>query len=266
MRWANSPALIGATDRRPVAMQIHVITIFPELFAPSLDVGIVGRAIRTGMARVDVHDLRDHTHDRHRSVDDSPFGGGPGMVLRPEPLYEAVEALALDEGGPVVLLSPQGKPYTQQHAEHLSKEPVVTLICGRYEGVDERVRMGLVTEEISIGDYVLTGGEIAALVLIDSMVRLLPGALGHGDEALEDDSHTSGLLQYPQYTRPATYREMETPPVLLSGDHAAVARWRRREALRRTLERRPDMLDTAELSASDITDLESLEKDQETSS
>ena len=239
-------------------MHIHVVTIFPDLFPPMLEAGIVGRARRAGIARVDVHDLRDYTHDRHRTVDDAPFGGGPGMVMRPEPLFEAVESLSLPAGSPVVLMSPQGTPYTQEHAERLSREPVITLLCGRYEGVDERVRQGLVSEEISIGDYVLTGGELPALVVVDSVIRLQPGALGHGDDALADDSHTSGLLQYPQYTRPSEFREMAAPPVLLSGDHAAVARWRRREALRRTLERRPDMLDRAPLSATDVTELKAL--------
>ena len=223
-----------------------------------LEVGILGRAQRSGLVRVDVHDLRDHTHDRHRSVDDAPFGGGPGMVMQAAPLFEAVEALALPEGAPVVMLTPQGRLFDQPAAERLSREPVFTLICGRYEGFDERVRTGLVTEEISIGDFVVTGGELPALMVVDAAVRLLPGALGHGEEALLDDSHTSGLLQHPQYTRPEDFRGMVAPEVLLSGDHAAVDRWRRTESLRRTLERRPDLLERAELSESDLKVLRGL--------
>jgi tRNA (guanine37-N1)-methyltransferase len=232
-------------------MRVHVITIFPELFGTMLDTGIVGRAHRSGLVDVNVHDLREHTHDRHRSVDDSPFGGGPGMVMKPEPLFEAVDALGLPTGSPVVVLTPQGKLFQQADAERLSNEPVLTLICGRYEGIDERAR-GMATEEISIGDFVLTGGELPAMLLIDSVVRLLPGALGHGEEALEDDSHTSGLLQYPQYTRPADFGGSLVPEVLLSGDHAAVAKWRRYESLRRTLERRPDLLASAHLTDEDL--------------
>jgi tRNA (guanine37-N1)-methyltransferase len=232
-------------------MEIHVITIFPEMFPPVLDAGIVGRAQRAGLASVHVHDLREHTHDRHRTVDDSPFGGGPGMVMRPEPLFEAMEAIAPAADTPVVVLTPQGRPYAQSDAERFAACESVVFICGRYEGIDERARTGLATEEISIGDYVLTGGELPAMIVIDSIVRLLPGAMGHGEEAVADDSHTSGLLQYPQYTRPAEYRGVGVPEVLLSGDHAAIATWRRKEALRRTLTRRPEMLSTAELSAAD---------------
>ncbi|MEE8519308.1 MAG: tRNA (guanosine(37)-N1)-methyltransferase TrmD [Dehalococcoidia bacterium] len=239
-------------------MRIHIVTIFPEAFPPVLGVGIVGRAQQSGLVEIDVHDLRDHTHDRHRSVDDSPFGGGPGMVMMPEPLFEAVESLALPKGSPIIALTPQGRPFSQADAERLAAEPVLTLICGRYEGIDERVRAGLATEEISIGDYVLTGGELPAMVVTDAVVRLLPGALGHGEEALLDDSHTSGLLQQPQYTRPAEFRGIPVPDVLLSGDHAAVARWRRKEALRRTLERRPDMLSRVELDREDLEELEKL--------
>jgi len=232
-------------------MDIHVITIFPEMFPPVLDAGIVGRAQRAGIATVHVHDLREHTHDRHRTVDDSPFAGGPGMVMRPEPLFEAIDAIAPPPGAPVVILTPQGRPYGQRDAERLSAQETIVFICGRYEGIDERARTSLGTEELSIGDYVLTGGELPALVIIDSLIRLLPGAMGHGEEAVADDSHTSGLLQYPQYTRPAEYRGVGVPDVLLSGDHAAVAKWRRKEALRRTLTRRPEMLSAAELSAAD---------------
>jgi tRNA (guanine37-N1)-methyltransferase len=233
-------------------MQLHVLTIFPEMFPGPLGVGIVGRAITAGIADVRVHDIRAHAHDRHRTTDDAPFGGGPGMVMRPEPLFEAVEAMALPPGAPVVLLTPQGRTFRQADAERFASLGAMALVCGRYEGVDERVRQHLVTEELSVGDYVLTGGELPALTVVDAVVRLLPGVMGHGEEAVADDSHTSGLLQYPQYTRPALFRGLDVPEVLRSGDHAAIARWRRREALRRTLERRPDMLSEAALDAADL--------------
>ena len=236
-------------------MQIHVITIFPEMLRVPLETGIVGRAAKAGLVELRLHDLRTFAHDRHRTVDDAPYGGGPGMVMRPGPFFEAVESLALPTKAPVVLLSPQGRTFTQAHAERLAAEPVLTLLCGRYEGVDERVARHLATEELSIGDYVLSGGELPALVLIDAVVRLLPGVLGHGQEATQDDSHTSGLIQHPQYTRPAEFQGWAVPEVLLSGDHAQVARWRRREALRRTLERRPDLLAKAPLTEEDVEEL-----------
>ena len=241
-------------------MQVHIVTIFPEMFPAPLGAGIAGRAQEAGLAAVHVHDLRGFTHDRRRTTDDSPFGGGPGMVMRPEPLFEAVESLALPEGAPIVALTPQGAPFRQADAERLAAEEVVTLLCGRYEGVDERVMAGLATERLSIGDYVLSGGELAAMVVVDAILRLLPGALGHAPhgEAIADDSFTSGLLQYPQYTRPAEYRGMSVPDVLLSGDHAAVERWRRNEALRRTLERRPELLAQATLSDEDRKELRRL--------
>ena len=232
-------------------MQFHILTLFPEAFPGPLGVGIVDRALRAGLVQLHIHDIRDYSHDRHRTVDDAPYGGGPGMVMRPEPLFEAVEALALPPGASVVLLSPQGRPFTQTEAEGMAREPVVALLCGRYEGVDERVRQHLATRELSIGDYVLSGGETPALVVVEAVVRLLPGALGHGDEAIQDDSYTSGLLQYPQYTRPPEFRGWTVPEPLLSGDHARVARWRRTESLRRTLERRPDLLARAHLSPED---------------
>ena len=239
-------------------MDIHVVTIFPEMFGPVLDLGIIGRARRLGVVKVHLHHLRDFTHDRHQSVDDSPFGGGPGMVMRPEPLFEALETISPDNKTPVVVMTPQGKAYTQRDAERFAKSEALVIICGRYEGIDERARSTLATEEISIGDYVLTGGEVPAMAIIDSVTRLLPGAIGHGEEAVADDSHTSGLLQHPQYTRPAEYRGMFVPDVLLSGDHAAVDRWRRKESLRRTLERRPDLLHTAHLTEEDRIVLEEL--------
>lgn len=257
MPSASSQAKIADTD----SMEIHVITIFPEVFPPVLTVGIVGRAQRAGIATIFVHDLRKHTHDRHRTVDDAPFGGGPGMVMRPEPLFEAMDSIAPAPGTPVVVLTPQGRPFNQRDAERLSAHESVVFICGRYEGIDERARTSLATEELSIGDYVLTGGELPALVIIDSLIRLLPGAMGHGQEAIADDSHTSGLLQYPQYTRPAEYRGKVVPDILLSGDHAAISKWRRREALRRTLTRRNEMLSVIELSAADNKMLEELREE-----
>ena len=239
-------------------MRIDILTVFPEMFGPVLEAGIVGRAIRSGLADVRVHDLRDFTYDRHNSTDDSPFGGGPGMVMRPDPLFEAVAALQPDAGASVVALTPQGNVFDQRTAERLSGLNHIVLICGRYEGIDERVIRLLATEEISVGDYVLSGGEIPAMLIVDSVVRLLPDALGHGSEALADDSHTSGLLQHPQYTRPAEFAGTQVPEVLLSGDHEAIRKWRRREALRRTLERRPDMLRNASLSSEDLRILQEL--------
>ena len=239
-------------------MDIHVVTIFPEIFGPFLATGIVGRAMRAKLIDVHLYDVRDFAQDRHRSVDDAPFGGGPGMVMRPEPLFEALDEIAPPKGAPVVILTPQGKPYGQHDAERLAAHPHLTLICGRYEGIDERARERLGTEEISIGDYVLTGGELPAMVVVDSVARLQPRALGHGVEAVADDSHTSGLLQYPQYTRPADYRGMTVPEILLSGDHAAVARWRREEALKRTLTRRPELLQTVNLDQQDLRYLKTL--------
>ena len=239
-------------------MRIDVVTIFPDMFGPALSAGVVGRAIASGLAEVTAHDLRAYTHDRHRSTDDAPFGGGPGMVMRPGPLAEAVSALRASASTPVIVLSPQGRLFDQRAAERLAGMKRFLLVCGRYEGIDERVLQLPGVEELSIGDYVLSGGEIAAMVVIDAVVRLLPGALGHGSEALSDDSHTSGLLQHPQYTRPAEFEGASVPETLLSGDHAAIARWRRREALRRTLERRPDMLRRAELSDDDLRTLSEL--------
>ena len=233
-------------------MRIDVVTVFPEMFGPVLSAGVVGKAIQAGLATVAAHDLRAYTHDRHRSTDDSPFGGGPGMVMRPGPLFEVVRALEPALDTPVIVMSPQGRVFDQRTAERLAGLDRFVLICGRYEGIDERVLQHLATEELSMGDYVLSGGEVPAMVVIDAVVRLLPGALGHGGEALADDSHTSGLLQHPQYTRPAEFADASVPDVLLSGDHAAIAKWRRREALRRTLERRPDMLERAALSNDDL--------------
>ena len=242
-------------------MRFHVLTLFPKMFSGPFDHGIAARARSSGVIGISLVNIRDHARDRHRTVDDYTFGGGPGMLMKPEPLFEAVEAVRasadLDDGVPVVLMSPQGRRLTQPVVEELSGNDDLVLVCGRYEGFDERVRRHLATDEISIGDYVLGGGELAAMVLIESVARLVEGVVG-SIESTQDDSFATGLLQHPQYTRPAEFRGMKVPDVLLSGDHAEIARWRRREALRRTLERRPDLLDTADLSDEDRRFLDEL--------
>jgi len=221
-------------------MKIDVLTLFPEMFAGPLDVSIVGRARKAGLLDLRVHNLRDWTHDRHKTVDDRPFGGGAGMVMKPEPLFEAVEALG-GEQAYVVLLGPAGRPFTQAIARELAQRQLVVLICGSYEGVDERVREGLVDDELSIGDFVLTNGGLPAMVVIDAVTRLLPGALGD-EQSAADESFSHGLLEYPHYTRPAEFRGMKVPEVLLSGHHAEIEKWRAAQARRRTAERRPDLL------------------------
>ena len=228
-------------------MRIDIVTIFPDLVAGPLGTSIIGRAAEAGLVDFDVRDLREQGIGRHRSVDDYPYGGGAGMVMRPEPLFAAVEPLRA-EGAHVILMDPAGERLSDPLARELATMPHLALICGRYEGVDERVRT-LVDREVSIGDYVLTGGELPALVLIDAVVRLIPGVIAEASH--EGDSFASGLLEYPQYTRPETFRDMAVPPVLLSGHHGEVDRWRRREALRRTLERRPDLLETADVTDDD---------------
>jgi tRNA (guanine37-N1)-methyltransferase len=228
-------------------VRIDIVTIFPRMVAEALREGIVARARDRGIVDLRVHDLRDHTDDRHRTVDDVPYGGGPGMVLKADPVFRAVDAIAAEHTpAAVILLSPQGRRFTQAEARRLTGLDHLVLLCGRYEGIDERVREGLATEALSIGDYVLTGGELPALVVVDAVVRLLPGAVG--DEAsVEAESFEAGLLDYPHYTRPAVYRGREIPAVLTSGHHADIARWRRREALRRTFEGRPDLIDAVAL-------------------
>ena len=237
-------------------MRIDVVTLFPELFDAPLRASVIGRAVETEVIEVAVHDLREHGLGRHRSVDDYPYGGGAGMVLRPEPLFAAVEPLRAG-GATVVLLDPAGERLTDALARNLAAMPHLVLICGRYEGVDERVR-SLADREVSIGDYVLTGGELPALVLLDAVARLVPGVIEKASH--EDDSFATGLLEYPQYTRPEDFRGMRVPDVLLSGNHGEVDRWRRREALRRTYERRPDLLDAAALADSDQAELEDLRR------
>src|SRR5512140_757154 len=237
-------------------MQFDVFTLLPEVFPPYLDTSILQKARERGLIDVRVHNIRDYTHDKHHTTDDIPYGGGGGMVMKPEPLVEAVETvLELQPGAhpgyPVILLTPQGRVFNQAIAAELSQHGRLALICGRYEGVDERIRTSLVTDELSIGDYVLTGGELPALLVIDAVSRLLPGVLGDPDGAA-DDSHASGLLEYPHYTRPPEFRGESVPDVLLSGDHARINKWRREQALLRTLQRRPDLLGKAELSAADL--------------
>ena len=235
-------------------MKIDILTLFPEMFCSPFNAGIFRRAIDRGLVHVNIHNIRDYTHDKHSTVDDYAYGGGAGMILKPEPVFEAIEAVKsaisteknIDKL-PVILLTPQGRPFSQSIAFELSEKDHLIFICGRYEGVDERVRTHLATDEISIGDYVLSGGELAAMVMVDTLVRLLPGVLGSEDSPL-DDSHTNGLLEYPQYTRPAVYRNWPVPEVLLSGNHAQIACWRREQAILRTLKRRPELLGKAELS------------------
>lgn len=231
-------------------MRFFVLTLFPELFVSPLSTTMLRKANERGAATYELIDIRDFATDKHRITDDTPYGGGSGMVMKVEPIVAALESLpAGDEAPRRILLTPRGERFSQATARRLSCLPGIALVCGRYEGVDERVR-DFVDEEISIGDFVLSGGEIAALAVIDAVARLLPGALGCADSAT-DESFTDGLLEYPQYTRPPAFRGRDVPPILLSGDHGAVARWRRREALRRTLESRPDLLDAAALDDED---------------
>ena len=234
------------------------------MFSGPFDEGVIKRARDQGLVEIHLHDIRDQAHDRHRTVDDYPFGGGPGMLMKPEPLFEAVEAVVaaaeLAADTPVILLTPQGRRLTQGIVEELAAREGMVLICGRYEGVDERVREHLATDEISVGDYVLGGGELAAMVVIDAVSRLVPGVVGSA-ESVEADSFTTGLLDGPQYTRPSEYRGWPVPETLMSGDHGAIAQWRRREALRRTLQRRPDLLNTADLTGEDRVLLDEIQRD-----
>ena len=231
-------------------MKIDVVTIFPKMIEAGLAEGVVGRARTAGLLDIVVHNLRDFTTDRHHVVDDVPFGGGPGMVMKPEPFFAALTAIRERRGSPdvVALMSPAGERFSQQGARRLAVTRHIVLLCGRYEGIDERVRDALATEEISIGDYVLSGGEIPALAVIDAVARLVPGVVGD-ENSVEADSFTRGLLDYPHYTRPAEFDGRPVPEVLLSGHHAEIRRWRREAALQRTQERRPDLLASADLDA-----------------
>jgi tRNA (guanine37-N1)-methyltransferase len=258
-------------------MQFEVFTLLPEVFPSYLETSIIKRARERGLINVRVHNIRDYTHDKHHMTDDTPYGGGGGMVMKPEPVFEAIESVlglsapseveeppfdaALGESNiPIILLTPQGRVFNQSIAQELSQHSHIVLICGRYEGIDERIREHLVTDEISIGDYVLTGGELPALILIDAISRFLPDVLGDPTGA-QDDSHAMGLLEYPHYTRPPEFRGWKIPEVLLSGAHAKIDKWRREQALLRTLKKRPDMLEKAELTKEDLKFLESLKSE-----
>ena len=237
-------------------MRFDIMTIFPGMFVGPFDESIIKRAREKGLVSIDVHNIRDSAGDRHRSTDDYPYGGGVGMVMKPEPIFAAVEAVLKDLAGSgversdIILLAPSGRAFSQQIAQDLAKCEHIILICGRYEGVDERVREHLATDEISIGDYVLSGGEIPAMVVVDAVTRLVPGVLG-ATESVAEESFATGLLEYPQYTRPPDFRAWQVPEILLSGNHAAIARWQREQSLLRTLRRRPELLARADLTPAD---------------
>jgi len=251
-------------------MQFEVFTLLPEVFPAYLESSILKRATQRGLIDVRVHNIRDYTHDKHHTTDDTPYGGGGGMVLKPEPVFEAIESVLgfraipatpkSESNIPIILLTPQGSVFDQRRAEELSVHERIALLCGRYEGVDERIREHLVTDEISIGDYVLTGGELPALMIIDAVSRLIPGALGDPTGA-DDDSHSMGLLEYPHYTKPSEFRGWKVPDILLSGDHAKIEKWRREQALLRTYNKRPDMLKNAELTEMDKKFIEGFKSD-----
>lgn len=232
--------------------RFDVFSLMPEVMEPYLRASVLGRAQAEGILDVRLHNIRDYATDRHRTTDDVPYGGGGGMVMKPEPIFAAVESVLGENLGtmPVILMTPQGRPLNQRIAAALAQLPHLALVAGRYEGVDERVREHLATDEISVGDFVLTGGELPALMVIDAVARWLPGVLGDASAA-ESDSHSAGLLEHPHYTRPANFRGWQVPDILRSGDHAAIDRWRRRQSLRRTLERRPELIASVELSDED---------------
>jgi tRNA (guanine37-N1)-methyltransferase len=244
-------------------MQFDVFTLLPEVFPAYLESSIIQRARERGLIEVRVHNIRDYTHDKHHTTDDTPYGGGGGMVMKPEPVFEAVESVLGPEAGcPIIMLTPQGRVFNQSIAQELVQHPRLALLCGRYEGIDERIRTNLITDEISIGDYVLTGGELPALILIDALARLIPDVLGDPDGA-SDDSHATGLLEYPHYTRPPEFRGLTVPDILLSGDHGKIAKWRREQSLLRTLKKRPDMLEKVELTKADLKFLDELKKESD---
>jgi len=244
-------------------MRFDIFSLFPEVFSPYLGISILKRAQESGILEIHTHNIRDWAADKHHTTDDTPYGGGGGMVMKPEPLFSAAESvLGTPPQCPVILLSPQGRKFTQQIAFELVEHPHLALICGRYESVDERIRQHLVTDSISIGDYVLTGGELPALVMIDAITRLLPGVLGDPNAPI-NDSHASGILEYPHYTRPPEFRGWQVPEILLSGNHAAVDKWRRQQSLKRTFEHRPDLLEKADLNQEDLAYLHELGFDPE---
>jgi tRNA (guanine37-N1)-methyltransferase len=239
-------------------MRFDIFSLFPEIFPPYLNTSILKKAQDAGHLEVHTHNIRDYATDKHHTTDDTPYGGGGGMVMKPEPIFSAVEdILGSPAKCPVILMSPQGRLFNQDIAFELAKSNHLALLCGRYESLDERIRQHLVTDSISIGDYVLTGGELPALIIVDAVTRLLPGVLGDPQAAV-DDSHATGILEYPHYTRPPEFRGWGIPDVLLSGNHAEIDRWRRHEALRRTLEQRPDLLIKADLSQEDLAFLKSI--------
>ncbi len=249
-----------------MSLHIDILTLFPDMFSGPLSESILKRAQEKELLSLKITDVRDFSHDKHRTADDYPFGGGAGMLMKPEPIFEAVEHVSdsrkekTKDHPHVVMMCPQGKVLDQKAAQKLSKKEHLILICGRYEGIDERVRLHLVDEEVSIGDYVLSGGELPAMVLIDAVARLIPGVVG-AYESVEADSFTESLLDYPQYTRPREYRGLEVPAVLLSGDHERIRRWRRKEAIRRTYLKRPDLLKRHEFSKEDKDLLEEIKKE-----
>jgi tRNA (guanine37-N1)-methyltransferase len=251
-------------DRGILKMRIDVFTLLPEVMEAYLQSSILGRARTSGLMDVRLHNIRDYTTDKHRTTDDEPFGGGGGMVMKPEPIFTAVESVLADAIAdiPIILLTPQGRLFSQQMAIELSKLPRFVLICGRYEGVDERIRGHLATDEVSVGDYVLTGGEIPALTVIDAVARLVPGTLGDSEATLKD-SHAKGLLEHPHYTRPAIFRGWEVPEVLRSGDHGRIAAWRRQQSIIRTIKRRPDLINRAHLDQEDQLFINGLMEDEE---
>ncbi len=236
-------------------MIFHVLTIFPEIITSAASGSILGKALEKGVISLNTVDIRDYASDKHRMVDDYPYGGGPGMVMKPEPIYGAVQSLSLPKGSPLLLLTPQGERFDHAMARELASHSALTLLCGRYEGIDDRIRDLFPVREVSLGDFILTGGEFAALAIIDAVARFVPGVLGDEDSAT-DESFATGLLEYPQYTRPAEFMDQQVPDILLSGDHGRIARWRREQSLLRTLEKRPDLLETANLTEEDRIFLE----------
>lgn len=244
-------------------MFFDILTLFPEMFKGPFDESIISRAREKGLLEINLINIRDYSTDKHNTVDDSPYGGGAGMVMKIEPIYRAWQDLQKKRGDvPVIMLTPQGRKLNQDIVKNLSKKDGLVLLCGHYEGIDERVRQEIVTDEISIGDYVLTGGEVASIVLVDAVSRMLPGVLGDEQSKVED-SFYNGLLDYPQYTRPAEYRGLKVPEVLLSGNHALIDRWRRKKALKRTFSRRPDLLEGRDLTNEEIILLEEIKKELE---
>jgi tRNA (guanine37-N1)-methyltransferase len=241
-------------------MHFDIFTLFPGMFQGPFSESILKRAQERGLLSIALHNIRDATTDKHHVADDYPYGGGAGMVMKPEPIFASIEAVY--QGGPIILMTPQGRTFNQQIAHELAQEPRVSLLCGHYEGIDERVCQHLVTDEISIGDYVLTGGELAAMIVVDAVSRLMPGVLTEG--SAEDESHSNNLLEYPQYTRPPEFRGWRVPDILLSGHHAQIARWQRKEALRKTRQRRPDLFARLDLSSKqDMKLLKELDEEEQ---